>query len=137
MKKIEEGTLYKTIEVEGARFNIYYGYDNEHTRTEEIAIDENAHDWNDGSITTPPSCSQNGIKTYTCSHNRAHTKTEKTAIDISAHYDEDENGKCDGCNEKITVAKKGCKSSIALPVSTLLLACLSFVVLFVKKRAVK
>ena len=56
-----------------------------HTKTENVAIDENAHSWNDGEVTTDPTCSAVGVKTYTCTHNNAHTKTEDVAIDENAH----------------------------------------------------
>ena len=56
-----------------------------HTKTEEVAIDENAHAWNEGAVTTDPTCSAVGVKTYTCTHNSAHTKTEDVAIDENAH----------------------------------------------------
>ncbi len=50
-----------------------------------IAIDENAHAWNEGEITTPATCSEIGTKTFTCTHNAQHTKTEDVAIDENAH----------------------------------------------------
>ena len=59
--------------------------DASHVYTEEVAIDENAHAWNEGVVTTNPSCSTVGTKTYTCTHNSAHTKTEDVAIDENAH----------------------------------------------------
>jgi len=48
-------------------------------------IDENAHSWNGGVVTTNPTCSTVGTKTYTCTHNSEHTKTEDVAIDENAH----------------------------------------------------
>ena len=48
-------------------------------------IDENAHSWNEGVVTTNPTCSAVGVKTFTCTHNSAHTKTEDVAIDATAH----------------------------------------------------
>ena len=57
----------------------------EHTKTEDVAIDENAHSWNEGVVTTDPTCTTKGVKTYTCTHNAEHTKTEDVAIDKNAH----------------------------------------------------
>ncbi|MBR2431977.1 MAG: hypothetical protein IKB23_03585, partial [Clostridia bacterium] len=54
-----------------------------HTKTEDVAIDENAHAWNSGEITANPTCSEVGTKTYTCTHNSAHTKTED--VDALGH----------------------------------------------------
>ena len=51
----------------------------------EIPVDENAHDWNDGVVTTDPTCSVPGVKTFTCKHNSEHTKTEPVDIDATAH----------------------------------------------------
>ena len=50
-----------------------------------IAIDPEAHAWNEGVVTTNPTCSATGVKTYTCTHNGEHTKTEEVAIDANAH----------------------------------------------------
>ena len=104
--------------------------DASHFYTEEVAIDENAHAWNEGVVTTAPTCSTVGTKTYTCTHNSEHTKTEDVAIDASAHAhgsewkadanehwnececgdkankaahaDSDNNGKCDTCNYEMS-----------------------------------
>ena len=57
----------------------------EHTKTEDVAIDENAHAWNAGEVTTPATCSATGTMTYTCTHKAEHTKTEEIAINADAH----------------------------------------------------
>ncbi|MCR5151310.1 MAG: hypothetical protein K6B52_08825, partial [Clostridiales bacterium] len=38
--------------------------------------DESEHKWNEGVVTTEPTCTQEGIRTYTCIYNSSHTKTE-------------------------------------------------------------
>ena len=43
---------------------------------ETLPIDANAHNWDGGTITTYPTCTSEGVKTYTCLHNSSHTKTE-------------------------------------------------------------
>lgn len=43
---------------------------------QKIAINPSAHDWNSGIVTTPATCTAEGVKTYTCNHNHEHTKTE-------------------------------------------------------------
>ncbi len=34
------------------------------------------HDWDDGTVTTAPTCTETGIKTYTCQNDPSHTYTE-------------------------------------------------------------
>ncbi|MBR4836037.1 MAG: RICIN domain-containing protein, partial [Clostridia bacterium] len=48
-------------------------------------IDASKHSWNVGEVTTAPTCSAEGVKTYTCAHNGEHTKTETIAIDENKH----------------------------------------------------
>ena len=55
------------------------------TKTVAIAINPEAHAWNKGEVTTEPTCSAMGVKTYTCQHNAEHTKTEDIAINPDAH----------------------------------------------------
>ena len=50
-----------------------------------VAIDSTAHAWDNGQVTSAPTCSQVGVKTFTCQHDASHTKTEDVAIDASAH----------------------------------------------------
>ena len=44
-----------------------------------------AHEWDEGKVTTEPTCSEAGVKTFTCKHNAQHTKTEEVAVDENAH----------------------------------------------------
>ena len=59
--------------------------DKSHVYTEEVAIDDNAHAWDEGVIIKHSTCTENGVKIFTCTHNSEHTKTEDEAIDESAH----------------------------------------------------
>ena len=43
------------------------------------------HDWDEGTITTPATCTAPGVKTFTCRHNAEHTKTEEVPIVPDAH----------------------------------------------------
>ena len=52
---------------------------------EEIAIDANAHNWDNGTITTTATCKVSGVKTYTCQHNASHKKTENLGVNASNH----------------------------------------------------
>ena len=53
-------------------------------------INAEAHKWNDGEETTSATCTEAGVKTYTCQDNNEHTKTE--AIPATGHTFVD--GKC-------------------------------------------
>ena len=46
-------------------------------------VDPIGHDWDDGEITTDPTCTEKGIKTFTCKNDAAHTYTE--AVDALGH----------------------------------------------------
>ncbi len=43
------------------------------------------HDWDDGQITQPATCTAVGVKTFTCNRDHDHHKTEEVKIDPSAH----------------------------------------------------
>ena len=60
-----------------------YACDCRYTENKDFVTDENAHDWNDGEVTTEPTCEEAGVKTYTCEHNAEHTYTE--AVDATGH----------------------------------------------------
>ena len=53
------------------------------------------HAWNDGEVTLAPTCSDKGVKTFTCTR-CDETKTEEIAIDPEAH-EFDENNICKLC----------------------------------------
>ena len=48
-----------------------------------MPIDPEAHEWDEGEITTEATCAKEGVKTYHCKHNSEHTKTE--AVEKTAH----------------------------------------------------
>jgi len=50
-----------------------------------VQIDLNAHDWDKGEVTTAPTCSAKGVKTFRCNNDPAHIRTEEIAIDPNAH----------------------------------------------------
>ncbi len=51
----------------------------------EVAIDETAHVWNAGEITTEATCSVDGIKTYTCTLDATHTKEDNLGKAENVH----------------------------------------------------
>ncbi len=56
------------------------------------------HDWDEGTVTTEPSCTAKGVMTYTCS-GCDETYTEE--IPMTPHFDEDFDGFCEGCQGRI------------------------------------
>ena len=49
---------------------------NDRTFVDLTAIEETDHNWSDGVITTLPTCTETGVKTYVCLNNPTHTYTE-------------------------------------------------------------
>ena len=43
---------------------------------QEVAVNPDAHDWDDGAVTKPATCGEEGVKTYTCKNDPAHTREE-------------------------------------------------------------
>jgi len=50
-----------------------------------VAINPEAHKWDEGKVTTEPGCHQMGIKTYTCEYDANHTKPEEIGYDLNNH----------------------------------------------------
>ena len=68
-------------------------------------IPAKGHQWNDGEITTAPTCTEKGVKTYTCTVCNT-TKTE--AIDATGHTPVDVAAKDATCTEKGNTAGTKC-----------------------------
>ena len=59
------------------------------------------HEWDEGKVTTEPTCTEKGIKTFTCVHNAQHTYIEDIDIDANAHkWDEGKVTTEPTCTEK-------------------------------------
>ena len=56
------------------------------------------HTWDEGKVTTEPTCTKAGVKTYTCTVCKE-TKTE--AVAALGHVDADKDNRCDRCGEKL------------------------------------
>ena len=79
------------------------------------------HSWNAGEVTTPATCTTEGVRTYTCTKNPAHTKTEPIPAlnhqfgaytfnnNATCTQDGTETAKCERCNETDTRTKAGTK----------------------------
>ncbi|MBQ9145461.1 MAG: hypothetical protein IJX70_03240, partial [Clostridia bacterium] len=67
-----------------------------------------SHTWDEGVVTTEPTCSSTGVKTYTCA-TCGDTKTENIAIDLSKHsYGEWIDAVEATCSSEGVVAHKDC-----------------------------
>ena len=96
-------------------------------------LDETAHTYDDGVVTTAPTCTEDGEKTYTCTE-CGQTKTE--TVEKTGHVDADDDGVCDACGE--TLKKKGgCKSSVGGSVALVALVAVAAVVMIFSKRTRK
>ncbi len=65
------------------------------------SVEPCTHAWNDGEVTTEPTCTAAGVKTYTCTK-CGETKTETIAA--LGHVDADKNNLCDRCGESLAVS---------------------------------
>lgn len=61
-----------------------------------VSLDGHTHEYAE-SITSEPTCTENGTKTFTCSCGESYTES----IPALGHTDSDKNGICDTCGEKI------------------------------------
>ncbi len=58
------------------------------------------HDYDDGVVTTEPTCTEDGVKTYTCEREGCdHSYTE--VVKAKGHTDEDNDYICDDCDEEL------------------------------------
>lgn len=81
------------------------------------------HDWDGGKVTTPATCQEEGVRTFTCKRNPEHTKTEVIPVNPDAHewgeyvYNNDatidadgtETAKCQYCEATHTRTAEGTK----------------------------
>ena len=110
------------LTVEGS-IQIYEPGKNINTDTPDRTIEgqKGDHSWNAGEVTTPATCTTEGVRTYTCTKNPAHTKTEPIPAlnhlfgayiynnDATTKADGTETAKCERCNETDTRTAKGTK----------------------------
>ncbi|MBQ9145333.1 MAG: hypothetical protein IJX70_02550, partial [Clostridia bacterium] len=78
------------------------------TTLADVILPALGHAYDDGVVTTEPTCSSTGVKTYTCA-NCGDTKTENIAIDLSKHsYGEWIDAVEATCSSEGVVAHKDC-----------------------------
>ena len=63
----------------------HHYFDNELKEISDLTIRALGHAWDNGIVTSEPTCSQQGEKYFTCTRDNSHHKTEKIAIDQDAH----------------------------------------------------
>ena len=110
------------LTVEGS-IQIYEPGKNINTDTPDKTIEgqKGDHSWNAGEVTTPATCTTEGVRTYTCTKDPAHTKTEPIPAlnhqfgaytfnnDATCTQDGTETAKCERCNKTDTRTKAGTK----------------------------
>ena len=110
------------LTVEGS-IQIYEPGKNINTDTPDKTIEgqKGDHSWNAGEVTTPATCTTEGVRTYTCTKDPAHTKTEPIPAlnhlfgaytfnnDATCTQDGTETAKCERCNETDTRTRAGTK----------------------------
>ena len=94
---------YVTCEREGCEYSTY----------KEIPATGN-HTWNNGEITTEPTCTEKGVKTFTCTVCGTATKTED--VPALKHDEKTHEAKAPTCteigwNEYVTCEREGCEYS--------------------------
>ena len=95
----------------------------EHTTEKTVPVGEPlGHDWDEGTVTTKPTCDKDGVRTFTCKRDKNHTytKAEPATGHSFTKYESDNNAtckkdgtetaKCDhGCGKTDTRTDKGSK----------------------------
>lgn len=95
----------------------------EHTTEKTVPVGEPlGHDWDEGTVTTKPTCEKDGIRTFTCKRDNTHTDTKaepatghsftkyESNNDATCKKDGTETAKCDhGCGKTDTRTDKGSK----------------------------
>lgn len=74
---------------------------------------EHEHVWDDGVVTTAPTCTTKGVKTYTCTLDASHQKEEEVAIDPNAHEAATGSHNCKHCSVEISQHTGGTATCIA------------------------
>ena len=74
---IEENRIEAKCEEDGSYDSVVYCSDcSKELRRKVQTIPALGHEWDEGTMTTKPSCETQGEKTYTCQHDETHTYTE-------------------------------------------------------------
>ena len=95
----------------------------EHTTEKTVPVGEPlGHDWDEGTVTTKPTCDKDGVRTFTCKRDNSHTDTKaepatghsftkyESNNDATCKKDGTETAKCDhGCGKTDTRTDKGSK----------------------------
>lgn len=70
--------------------------------TETIVAEGTAlqHDWGEWTVVKEETCTKSGLMRRVCAHDETHAQTKK--IPATGHVDENEDGVCDVCYEKLT-----------------------------------
>ena len=108
---------------EAATYYVQCDNCSEYTTEKTVPVGEPlGHDWDEGTVTTKPTCEKDGVRTFTCKRDSSHTYTKaepatghsftkyESNNDATCKKDATETAKCDhGCGETDTRTDKGSK----------------------------
>lgn len=92
--KIKEVVVYPTCTNSGYTLLTCENCDYNEIKPESF-VEPLEHDWAEGIVTTPATCTTKGVMTYTCKRDSKHAYTEE--IDYADHIFENASGKCIVC----------------------------------------
>ena len=76
-KAVVENNVAPACENNGSYDTVVYcSVCGEELSRETTTVAATGHDWNEGEITTAPTCTKEGVKTFTCQNDESHTRTE-------------------------------------------------------------
>lgn len=108
---------------EAARYYVQCDNCSEYTTEKTVPVgDPLGHDWDEGTVTTKPTCEKDGVRTFTCKRDSSHTYTKaepatghsftkyESNNDATCKKDGTETAKCDhGCGKTDTRTDKASK----------------------------
>ena len=96
---VEENRVESTCTVAGSYDEVVYcSVCDEEISRETVTVDARGHSYGDGNVTTKPTCTEDGVKTFTCSA-CGDTKTE--VVEALGHADENDDKYCDTCTRAL------------------------------------
>ena len=103
-EKIKINVVEATCTTAGSYDNVLFcTVCNGKIESEKVTVPATGHDWDEGVVTTNPTCTTSGIRTYTCQNDASHTYTEEVDAldhDYSAEWTTDVEPTCTTAGSK-------------------------------------
>lgn len=96
---------------EAATYYVQCDNCSEHTTEKTVPVgDPLGHDWDEGTVTTKPTCEQDGVRTFTCKRDNTHTdtKAEPATGHSFTKYESDNNATCKKDGTETAKCDHGC-----------------------------